>query len=253
MAAIDWVHTYNPRVLIGSTVLELPRPLQQVEENFANDYKSIKIPLRDGVLVSKVSRGALNVSFSGIISCNTMSGVLYRKQKLLDTFMNANGQRFTMYRHYDSVRGNYRWYENCICTALVFSNIVKHKFSLAYSFTIVVPSGYEKELVTTRGESPGSDPDGLITVKARGGYGGSPVTYFGDNTDGSDFSLTVEAVLPEERSYLYGPLLIKLADSAGASSFLIQNSDGDFIFRITSDGNVYTTQPINFVDTITYP
>lgn len=242
MAVIDWAHTYHPRVAIGGVDFDMPLPIMQTEERYSQEFKTTKVPLQDGVVISGVSRGALTVSFSGIITKNTLSGVLHTKQRMQDIFVGSAGASFTFYRYFDEARQNFRWFPDAVCQSLTFSPTNRRIFTLEYSLTITVPGGKELQLITTTGESPGST--GHISGIIKNGE-------FQSDTD-DDTSIS-NATLPQSRQLLNGPIIIKLADSAGASSFLIQNSNGDFVFRVDSDGAVQFTQPAELVASIASP
>ncbi len=245
MAELDYGFDYGPRIEIGATVFTFtPKdmPIRVTSERFTNNMKLVKVPLRDGVNVSGVSRGSLVVTFSGTISKNTTTGILHTKQLLMNMFLNASGQTFTFYRYYNAAKQNYRWYEDCVCKDLSFDFSDKRKISLPFTFTIVVPSGVESKLITTRNEAPGvgSNHSGIIS-------GGS---FLGD--DDTDAS-AADSALPDNLMFLYGPLIIRLTDAAGASSFMIRNSNGDYIFKVDSTGAVQVTAPPEVVASITAP
>lgn len=242
MGTITWAQTYHPRVKIGSVDFDMPLPIMQTEERYSQEFRTTKVPLQDGVVISGISRSALTVSFSGLISKNTLSGVLHTKQRMQDIFVDSGGASFTFYRYFDEARQNFRWFPDSICQSLTFSPTNRQIFTLEYSLTIIVPSGKERQLITTTGESPGSS--GLISGIIKNGE-------FQSDTD--DDTSVVNATLPQSRQLLNGPIIVKLADSAGASSFLIQNSNGDFIFRVDSDGAVQMIQPAELVSSIASP
>lgn len=242
MAKITYAHTYHPRVVIGAVAFDMPRPIMTTEERYTQEFRMTKVPLQDGIVISGVSRGSLTVSFNGLISKNTLSGVLHTKQRMQDIFVDSAGAPFTFYRYFDEARQNFRWFPDAVCQSLTFSPTNRNIFTLEYSLTIVVPGGKERQLITTTGESPGST--GLISGIIRNGE---------FQSDFDDDTAVDNATLPQSRQLLFGPIIVKLADSAGASSFLIQNSNGDFIFRVDSDGAVQFTQPAELVASIASP
>lgn len=242
MGVIDYALTYAPRVVIGGVTFIMPLPIMQTEERYTQEFRTTKVPLQDGVVISGVSRGSLTASFNGIINKNTLSGVLQTKQRMQDIFVDSGGAPFTFYRYFDDARQNFRWFPDAVCQSLTFSPTNRDVFTLDYSLTIVVPSGKERQLITTTGESPGST--GLISGIIKNGV-------FQSDTD--DDVAVANDTLPQGRQLLFGPVIIKLADSAGASSFLIQNSNGDFIFRVDSDGAAQFTQPAELVASIASP
>ena len=244
MAQINWALPYLPQVHFGSTIFLMPLPIMTLEERFAQDFRSVKVPLQPGVQISGVSRGALTVSFSGIISKNTRSGTLHTKERMQDLFMNSAGAPFTFYRYYDSTRQNYRWYADCIVQGLSFNLSATRKFSIDYSMTVLVPSGKEDSLITTRGEGPSGDNSANVSgIRRNGGF-------VGDDDGGV---APTSSTLPTNRTLLYGPVSIKLTDSDGVAALLVKNSDGDIIFKVDSDGAVQTIQPIELVDSISWP
>ena len=244
MSQIDWAQVYDPRIHVGATQFQLPQPVLQWDEKFTLDFKRTKVPLRDGVTLTGITRGALIVTLSGLISKNTRSGVLHAKQRMQDLLINNGGTTFTFYKYYDTVRDNYRYYSGCICKDLSFSPVHNQVFTMAYSFSVVVPGGIESELITTTGEGPSADASGNLS-----GYANSS-GFLGDDDEEVAAQTTA---LPADRTLLYGPVTIKLADAAGGSSFLIMNSDGNYVFRVDSDGYVRTTLPIAKVDSISWP
>lgn len=244
MAQINWAQVYDPRIHIGGTQFQLPLPILRLSERFSTNFKETKVPLRDGVTLTGVTRGSLTVTLNGLISTNTRSGLLHKKQRMQDILINNGGASFTFYRYFDSVRQNFRWYPDCICKDLSFTPVHNQVYTMEYQMSIVVPSGLERELITTVGELPSSDLLGNTSGYIAGGVFKSD--------DDSDIAAQADA-LPANRTLLHGPLVIKLNDSAGESSFLVQNSDGDYIFRIDSDGFVQTTLPFAVVPSITWP
>ena len=238
MAIVNWGFIYNPRVVIGSTHFEMPQPISTSSERYGNRMTKTEVPLLDGVSISGITRGALSVTFNGIISKNTVGGLIDTKSRMQDIFIGASGQSFTFYRYYDAGRRNYRWFENCVCESLGFDMESKRKFTLPYQLTIVVPDGKEHQLVTTTGETPGVGSNHSGTFR-NGGYQGDTAQIGTSNS-----------TLPDDRQFLFGPLLIRLSDSAGASAFAIRNSDGDILFRVRSDGVIQTISPVELVTSI---
>lgn len=244
MSNINWAHTYRPRIAVGSTSFDLPLPMMQTSERFTQEMKRIKVPTQHGALIAGVTRGACELSFTGIIAKNTLSGVLETKDALMSLLIKSGGIPFTLYRYYDAERQNYRWYEDCVCTNLQFTPVHNQIYTMEYSFQIVVPSGVEKALVTTSGESANVF-SGNVSGRIKGGV---------VQTDERISFVTSLDDLPEDRVVLYGPLIVKLPDSDGTSAFLIYNGDGDIIFKVRSDGRVETIEPLTVVrDSITYP
>ena len=244
MSAIDWAHTYRPRVVMGSTSFDLPLPIMQTSERFTQRVTRIEVPKQNGVLLSGMARGALDLSFQGIISKNTLSGLLETKDALHELLINSGGIPFTLYRYYDAARQNYRWYEDCVCSNLQFEWVNRQVYTMSYNFQVVVPSGIEKALVTTTGEAA-NILSGNISGLIQGGVvqGDNRISFVSSIND-----------LPEDRVLLYGPLIVKLPDSDGTSAFLIYNGDGDIIFKVRSDGRVETIKPLTVVrDAIAYP
>ena len=218
----------------------MPLPITQTDERYGQDMKQIKVPLQNGVIISGVSRGALQVTFNGTISKNTRSGLLNMKDAMLDMFIKSGGLPFTFYRYYDAVRGNYRWYENCVCNTLSFSPVHNRIYTEDYSLQITVPSGVEKALIGTTGEAPNL-VDGNISGVVR--YG---------SVQGDERIVTVanEDALPDDRTLLYGPLIVKLPDTDGTSSFMVMDGDGNIIFKIDSSGKVRSVKPVSMVRSI---
>ena len=240
MALIDWAWLYRPRIAIGSVSLDLPLPIMQTDERYSQDMKQVKVPLQNGVILSGVSRGPLQVTFNGTISKNTLSGVLNMKDAMLDLLNKASGSPFTLYRYYDAVRGNYRWYADCQCNTISFSPVNNRVYTMDYSFQITVPSGVEKALITTAGEAA-SNVSGNISGIIKGGV------VQGDHSVGAVVNVDT---LPDDRTLLYGPLLIKLPDTDGTSSFMIMDGDGNIIFKVDSLGRVRSVKPIALVRSI---
>jgi hypothetical protein len=230
---------------MGSTSYDLPQPIVQTGEALANRMKKVTVPLRAGSIIGGVVRAESVLPFQGTISKNTRSGVLYEKRRFQNLLMKTSGQTFTFYRFYDSTKGNYRWYENCVCQDLSFSVASTQVFSMTYSMTIIVPDGTEHELITTRGESPSGSTSGNLSGVHSGG------AFLGDSYDAADGPGS--ETLPDDTVRVYGPVVIKLRDSLGASSVLIQNSNGDYIFRIDSDGKVQAAGIFETVDSVDWP
>jgi len=240
MAAIDWAHIYKPRVVLGSINFDMPLPIMTAQQRFSQDMKQTKVPLQDGVILSGVSRGSLTVSMNGIISKNTLSGMLDMKDALVDLFINSSGTPYTFYFYHDDAKQNYRWFENCVTNDLTFSPVHNQIYTLEYSLQIVVPSGIEKTLVTTTGEAASSIGDNKSGIIRDGVSLTDPAVDFVANLD----------TLPDDRTLLFGPLLVKLPDTDGTSSFLIQDGDGNFIFKVDSSGKVQTLKPVSLVRSI---
>jgi len=235
MAAIEitWVHVYKPKMVMGSTEFDLPVPLKQRNETYTKTVKLIKVPLNDGIIAVGISRGPLTLSFAGEISQTSKEAVLYQKEKLLEYFIETN-QQFTLYTYYDATNGNYRWYENCIVTNLSFGANQHNPASgvLNYAFSVTVPDG--KEHVTSVAGT------GTPSLNLEYGSGATPAN------EGEASSET----LPASTAYLHGPIHVKLA-SGGV--FLIEDSNGNYIFRVDEDGSVQTTGFVETVDSISYP
>ncbi len=232
MSAITWAHTYNPRIVRGADVTLLPTPIFTTGETFVKQHKTVKVPLKDGVIISGITRGGLQVSMNGWIVGTSKEEALAKKSLLQQKLVDSN-QTFTFYRYYDAVGGNYRWYENCVLQELGFDAGSQNPANgvIPYRMTLLVPSGQEKETVTLASGTP----------NALGYSSGVPWTGSGEGSSDT---------IPGAVEYLYGPLVVKL-NSGGA--FLVQDSNGDYIFRVNDDGTVESTGFIEQVDTITPP
>jgi len=239
MATIQWGMTYSPRAYVGGALFEFPQPVMSSRETYGQTFKTIKIPLQNGVVITGISRSGLTVTIDGIINKNTRSGVLHTKQRMIDLFIANSGQAFTFYRYFDAALGNYRWFEDCVCQDLTFSSTNRSVYNLPYSMTFIAPEGYERQLISTEGLSPG------VGANISGLYKNG--AFQGD--DDSDSSAS-DSTLPANRTFLYGPLVIKLTDTAGASAMVVQDSNGDNIFRVGSDGVIQGVAPLEFVSSI---
>lgn len=224
MAAIDWKHVYSPRFVRGATTVLAPQPIRQSGESMTKRVSQITIPQRDGVVVPSVNRGAMTVTFSGVIRGLSKEHVLSQKHELQEFLIESN-QSFTFYRYFDADYLNYRWYEDCHCLDLGFDLDPRSPASgiLPYRFSLLVPGGREKEL-TASGQTPDSVQPG------------GP----GEASSSAD-------TLPGTTEYLYGPIIVKL-NTGG--QFLIKNSSGEYTTRILDDGSVQTTGFVEHVDEI---
>lgn len=196
---------YNPTLKKGSTYHTMPTPLHQCDEAYNNRIEVADIPLVDGTLVTSGQRGALTVQFSGTIVKSSRSAVLDEK----DTLYSLMGPESVIdfYRYYDVTNGYYRWFPNAYVQDLVFHHTPFTVFHLPYSFTLLVPGGQESVSGTfpTVGATAGTDP------------------------------------MPSDKTTLYGPLVLDLADAVGASAVYVRNSTGDIVAKIDSAGNLYVT------------
>ena len=233
---IDWRHCYNPTVIIGATEFKMPLPLMTREESFSKTFKRIKVPLLNGEIVSGVSRGALNVSVTGIISQDPPEGVLHLKQRLMDILVNTAGT-YAFYTHRDDARSNFRWYADCTTERLSFSANNRSRYSYNYTLSFIVPGGTENELITTRSEQPVSGVIKGVDPSIDGDLGINPAA---DSQ-------------PDRRTLLFGPVVIRLPDNDGTSAFVVKDAVGDVIFKIASDGTVESIQPVTFPTSITWP
>jgi len=241
MPLVDWAHSYRPLVRIGATDFDLPLPILRWSERLTNKFKSITVPLQDGVAMSNVQRGAAVINISGTINTNTRSGLIQKRLRMQELFLDSAGQTFTLYRFYDAARSNYVWYEDCVCQDIGFDFSNNRLFTADYTMTVVAPHGTMRHLLTTVGEAPG--PTGNISGVYRDG------AYQGDNYSDS----IADSLLPENRLYLFGPLLLKLTTADSNSAFLIRNSAGQYVLKITGDGTIQSVAPVEIVETISAP
>lgn len=214
----SYTHTYAPRIVKGTQTIDLTAgytPLVVVEEQYSNRIRSVEVPLQNGAVVFDIKRGAAVISFQGVISGNnyTQEDVLAKQDALREFLIGqtSSPEPFTFYRYYDTLNNNYRWFRNCYCQDLQFSKGSKVVNYCPYSFTITVPDGVEYESIGAI-----VDPDN-----------------------------------PTSTSTLYGPRIVKLADSSGSSSFQILDSNGTIIFEVDSLGNVRYTGTFTQVTEIT--
>ena len=104
----------------------------------------------------------------------------------------------------------------------------------------IFASGVENALIGTMGEAPSTD-SGNISGRVYGGV------VQGDQA----ITTVVNAdTLPDDRTLLYGPLLLKLTDTDGTSSVMVMDGSGNIIFKISSDGRVRSVQPVSLVRSI---
>ena len=152
---------YRPRVQRGAVIYDLPLPLLESGERFSRKTKTVDVPQQDGVFISETKRGALLVSFSGIITLNNqqdnaralgvVTSLQTERDRLVEQFIESNDP-FIFYRYIAgaTIAGNElnaaagtRWYKNCVCEELAFDWTNRTLVQLPYSFTILVPDGVE--------------------------------------------------------------------------------------------------------------
>jgi hypothetical protein len=215
--SVGWVHTYNPSIQIGGAKLDLPQPLMAREHSFENRITTSIIPLLTGTKVLQATRGALRISFQGTayINPNANEGVedLMNKMDTLEYWLMDLGNLtgFTFWSYYDTTSSNYRWYENCFCLDFNVAWGSRTVSFVNYSFSIIVPDGQVKEVISSLEDPPSS--------------------Y-------------------EDNATINGPLVVQLDDADGEAAVLIQNSDGDTVAKIDSKGNLYHVGTIIQQDTI---
>lgn len=201
-ALADPSRVYNPTVQKGGLYYTLPRPIDSMDEEYRFRVAGIDIPLVEGQLITTNVLGALVLTFQSTIVGDTPAEVLEIKDEVRSFFLTSVGTPFNFYRHRDTENEYYRWYPNCVITALRFSHKTDTVLYQPYSMSFLVPGGREKVSGTYPSGGSGEDE------------------------------------LPDEVYELNGPLLIDLADNAGASAVIIRNSDLDIVARITSAGDV---------------
>ena len=260
---INWKHTYSPRIQIGSVVFLLPTPLTQINESYTRDTRTTKVPLQSGVLLSRSSRGPLTLSFAGTISARTLEEALVYK-RMLQQYLIENELPFTFYKYY-SDDGNKIWYENVVCTNLGFVGSPKNPFNgmLNYTRTFLVPSGIEREYIAATearaynlvrynddenyiepaGPSDANDPSYTSPTPSESQPESPSIP---DEQEG--IWETPSDPTPIMRSYIYGPIIIRL-NSGGA--FIVKNSDGEIVAKISDDGSIQTIGMVETVESIT--
>lgn len=201
-ALADPSRIYNPTVQKGGLYYQLPRPIDSMDEEYRFRVSGIDIPLVEGQLITTNVLGALLLTFTSTIVGDTPAEVLSIKDEIRSFFLDSVGTTFNFYRHRDTDNEYYRWYPNCTISALRFSHKPDTVLYQPYSFSFIVPGGREK----VSGTYPGGDTGN-------------------DATEDEVYTLN-------------GPLLIDLADNAGASAVIIRNSDFDIVARITSLGDI---------------
>ena len=219
------VFLYNPHFWVSTTgyKFNLPWPLMQTSEEYIVDVKTAKIPLVDGVSVIDVSRGALSMSFSGIIVADTHAEVLEIKRHL-NTWLIDTPNTFWFYRYYASTPdGTYaRYYKGCYCTSLTFAATTRTVNHLPYTLTILNPEA--KEYVS-----------GTYTSNIDEGA----VAGYGDGDTNED-----DIIIP-------GPLIVALDNNAGSDAVIIEDSTGQIVAKCTAGGDILYTGISEQVDTIT--
>jgi len=216
----SYTHIYKPRIQKTTTdYLELDPyylPLEVRDYSYSNRIAMTQVPLQDGAVVYDVRRGPLTLSIQGKLNGFTSVEDMLVKQDSLHTYLcggTTTPTSFTFFTYYDATNGNYRWFKGCYSQDLQFHHSSRTKLYLPYSFTVVVPDGIEWEK-TDAAATP--DPD-------------DPFVSVG----------------------LYGPRVVRLSDNAGATGFVVINSDGDIVFKVDSQGNVTYTGVLLQVSSIT--
>ena len=149
---------YKPRIQRGGSSLDLPLPLRKISERHVRKIKSVQVPLQAGVLVANSLRGAMLVSFAGIIKVNNSqddtpwTSIIDAKHDL-EMWLLENDEAFIFYRFIDGetingvelgpANAGTRWYKNCFCSSLNFEFTSSTVYTLPYTFTILVPDGIE--------------------------------------------------------------------------------------------------------------
>lgn len=205
-------HTYAPRVVSTAGTLDFRSnnllPLDQSDVQFSNRVRISTVPLQNGGALYDIRRAPCVMSFSGQMHVSQVTGAkedILTLASLLHTHLcggTGTPAKFTFYRHYDSTNGNYRWWRNCACNDLQIHWTSRTLSWVPYSFSFTSADGVEYEQIGTTTH----DPD-----------------------------------VPAITEYASGPQLVKLADDAGESSFVIKNASGNTVFRVDSLGNVYYT------------
>jgi len=158
--SVWWTHVYDPCIWFGAfgsqEIVPLPQPLLVVQDSAENKITHTDVPLQEGVTVHAAKRGARTVTFSGVITSNGQKeDVLYvadtLEMWLIDT---GNAQDMSIFRYYDAVNGNYRWYENVYCRDFSVDYGSRTLHHLPYSFSILVPDGRIHERIGTYVEPP---------------------------------------------------------------------------------------------------
>lgn len=204
-------HIYRPTIQIGSNFYEVPTPLIQCGERYENVVKTAKIPLVDGIVVTNVSGGPMQVSFAGFIHEDTREEMLTEKDNLKSRICGQTP--FNFYRYYDSANNNYRWYQDSIGINITFDHTHQTVTYVPFTFTILVPDGNEYEQVSGAGDA---SPDTTVNL-----YG--PVNI---------------------------RLSVSRAGAGGSPKFQVRDSNGNVLFQVDSAGNVQALGPFMTVDSI---
>jgi len=200
---------YNPTLKRGATAITLNTygPLETTGETYGKRYRNIEVPLRAGSITGGIARSSCTISVSGVLYAASRA-LLYSYKDIIQNFLNNNDLPFHFYRFRDTTNSYYRWWPNCICQSLNFSNTSRTKIYLPWGATFFCPSG--KELIS-----------GIFPNEGSGS---------GDN--GTDPAPTDDTLT------LDGPTVIQLADAAGASKLVITDVNNNVVAQIDSVGNI---------------
>ena len=135
---------YRPTLQRGATALALHQPLVATQKEYTNRMRITRVPLRDGFIISSVTKDGCRIALDGIMYAATRA-LLVAAEQTLTNFLIENTAAFSFYRYYDTSNGYYRWFPNCACENLNFTYDPRSVFQQAYAMTIVAPGGREYE------------------------------------------------------------------------------------------------------------
>jgi hypothetical protein len=149
---------YRPTIQRAAGLYQLPLPLMQREVSLGMRVQKTEVPLVAGMLPRSSVRKEAYFNCSGLIVIGNpqdddrtlgMVTSLDVEQDLLTEWLIGTPEPFTFYTHVDGAEvggvefgfAKDRFYKNCLCEDLRFSDTNKSTLVRTYSFTLFVPDG----------------------------------------------------------------------------------------------------------------
>lgn len=120
--------TWKPAIYKNSTLVQLPRPVRELQYGIAWDFRQSKIPLLDGQSSVGHSKNGRTVSISGEFAIQAGTPKLTEEDmfNLMTTFealldVSQASDKYEFFSHHDATLGTYRKLKNCFPTRLTTS------------------------------------------------------------------------------------------------------------------------------------
>ena len=139
--ADDWYDTVQPKVYVGTTLYEFPRPIRKLWFRDAWEFDRYKIPLKDGEVLAGQSRNGVRVFLEGQIAhhdsaeITTLAG-MFDEVETMRSQLDANetNGKYEFFFFHDSATPYYRKLKDC--TTLKFEVNLTTKNLFSYSVEI---------------------------------------------------------------------------------------------------------------------